>query len=174
MVQVAEKKGNGKTLKSRKIYPILRKQWYRALTIVILLFVIFPQLLITNKNVFASVPPVASADEYTSPADGWWNGEWQYRKKIVFNNTPITENLIDFPVLVHLTSSVFDFTKAQSSGQDIRLVDSDNATALNYEIEQWDSTKQLADIWVNVPQVDSGSTSDFVYLYYGNPAISDG
>lgn len=94
-----------------------------------------------------------------------------------FNNTSSNigvtpESLFNFPVLVKLTSSNFDFGKAQSSGQDIRFIDSDNSTELGYEIEKWDATNKLAFIWVKIPQIDA-SSSDYIYMYYGNPSASD-
>jgi len=57
----------------------------------------------------------------------WIDSAWLYRKKIVFNNSSQSENLINFPALVKLTSANFDFNKAQASGQDIRFSDSDGS-----------------------------------------------
>ena len=39
----------------------------------------------------------------------WWDINWQYRMKLTFDNTASSENLADFPVLVHLTSTHLDF-----------------------------------------------------------------
>lgn len=84
-----------------------------------------------------------------------------------------TVNLIDFPVLVHLDAGDIDWTHVQNAGQDIRFVDDDDTTELDYEIEEWDDTVN-ADMWVEVPQIDAGSTTDYVYMYYGNTGASDG
>ncbi len=35
----------------------------------------------------------------------WWDTNWQYRMKLTFDNTASSENLANFPVLVHLTST---------------------------------------------------------------------
>ncbi len=106
-------------------------------------------------------------------ASYWWNTDWLYRKKLTFDNSAQAENLASFPVMVKLTSSNFDFTKAQSSGQDLRFVDSDNSTELKHEIEYWDSSGQTAIIWVKVPQIDTSSATDFIYMYYDNTGASD-
>ncbi len=103
----------------------------------------------------------------------WYNNSWLYRKKITFNNSAAAENLTNFPVLVKLTGSSFDFTKAQNSGQDIRFTDSDATTLLSYEIEKWDNSGQEAIVWVKVPQIDSASNTDNMYMYYGNSSASD-
>lgn len=103
----------------------------------------------------------------------WLGSAWIYRKKINFNNGSQNENLTNFPVLVHLTSSNFEFGKARSSGQDIRFTDSDGTTLLNYEIEKWDQSGGDADVWVNVPQIDASSNTDYIYMYYGNSGAGD-
>jgi hypothetical protein len=109
---------------------------------------------------------------------GWYNGTWLRRKKITFNNTTAnigttSEVLTNYPVLIKLTNSNFDFTKAKSDGSDVRFTDSDGATLLNYEIEKWDSVNLLASIWVKVPQIDIESTTDNIYMYFGNSGASD-
>jgi hypothetical protein len=109
---------------------------------------------------------------------GWYNSSWNSRKKITFNNTAAnigttSENLINYPVLVKLTSSNFDFTKAKSDGSDIRFTDSDGTTLLSYEIEKWDSVNQLASVWVKVPQINIESNTDNIYMYFGNSGATD-
>ncbi len=100
--------------------------------------------------------------------NGWWNVGWKYRKQLTFQNSAQNENLNNFPVLVKLTASNFDFSKAQSTGYDIRFLDTDGNTELPYEIEKWDTAAQEAYVWVKVPQVDASSNSDYIYMYYGN------
>src|SRR3989344_3919591 len=76
----------------------------------------------------------------TSPGGSWWNSGWINRKKITFSGATTTANLADFPIAVLLNSSRIDYSKTQNSGQDIRFVDPNDTTALNYEIEKWDET----------------------------------
>lgn len=102
----------------------------------------------------------------------WWNKLWPYRKQLTFDNSAQAENLVNFTVLVKLTAANFDFSKAQSAGQDIRFVDADGVTLLAHEIEYWSATE--ADIWVKVPQIDASSAIDSIYMYYGNPYCDDG
>lgn len=103
----------------------------------------------------------------------WYNTDWDYRKNITFNNSAQASNLVNFPVQVALTSSNFDFSKAQSNGEDIRFTDSNGTTLLDYEIEKWDNAGETAWIWVNVPQINASSTTDSIYMYYGNAAAAD-
>lgn len=102
----------------------------------------------------------------------WLNSLWGYRRPMTIDNAKIDANLTDFPVLVKLTASNFDFTKAKPGGEDIRFTAGDGTTLLNYEVESWDSTSTLeAYIWVKIPSV-ADLTNTVFYMYYGNPAAS--
>ena len=103
----------------------------------------------------------------------WWNTDWASRTKITFDNSNSSENLVDFPVLVTLTSADVDFTRIQDGGADIRFVD-DDGTLLAHEIESWDDVGETARIWVRVQQIDALSDTDFIYLYYDNGDVADG
>jgi hypothetical protein len=97
-------------------------------------------------------------------------GNWQYAKKVYFNNSASAEDLVDFPVLINLTRAGADFwSHVASSGNDLRFVDSDCVTDLYFEVEYWNYALNQSLVWVKVPQIDTGSTSDFIYVYYGNP-----
>ena len=60
----------------------------------------------------------------------WWNSDWSNRKKLIFNNSGQSETLENFPVLVNLSSSNFDYSKAMTDGSDLRFIDADNTTAI--------------------------------------------
>lgn len=102
-----------------------------------------------------------------------WLTGWQYRKKITIDQTKVDANLSDFPVLVKLTSSNFDFSKALSTGYDVRFTSSDGETLLKYERERHDQANSLAEYWVKVPSVSGTVDTDF-YIYYGKSDASDG
>ncbi len=102
------------------------------------------------------------------------NGGWDMRRKITFDNSSAAGNLPNFPVLVKLDNTRIDYSKTQNSGQDIRFVDpSDPTTVLPHEIETWNESG-TSYVWVKVPQIDAGSTSDYIWMYYDNPTVSDG
>ena len=102
----------------------------------------------------------------------WFDTNWQYRIKFTIDSDKIDDSLSDFPVLVKLSSSNFDFSDAQSSGADIRFTASDGTTLLKFERERHDSINELAEYNVKVPSVDSG-TDTYFYMYFGNSAASD-
>lgn len=54
-----------------------------------------------------------------------------------------------------------------ANGDDLRIIDSDDITALDFFIEQWDQPSQTARIWVRIPSLEANETRR-VYLYVGN------
>ena len=103
---------------------------------------------------------------------------WDFKRKLTFDGNVSATDLDDFPVMVHLDNTNFDFNKAQANGEDIRFMDSDtcptDGTPLKHEIEDWDKPGANAWVWVKVPRIDGGSIIDFIYMFYGNGAAPDG
>ena len=109
-----------------------------------------------------------------APSETWWNSAWAYRIKLTFDNSASGENLIDFPVMVNLAGAGSDFwTHVATDYRDLRFIDDDATTELYFEIEYWNYGDQEASVWVQVPQIDAGSTTDFIYVYYGNAGASE-
>ena len=127
-----------------------------------------------------NIDPTTTAGEFSLDVkSGWYNSNWAYRKQITFDNTDsnlgvTSEDQINFQVLVKLDNgSDIDYSKTLDAGEDIRFTDSDGTTALDYEIEEWNESG-TSYVWVQVPQIDSNSSSDSIYMYYGNSGASDG
>jgi hypothetical protein len=83
---------------------------------------------------------------------------------------------LDFPALVRLTSSTFDFSRALSGGADVRFTKS-NGMPLPFEIERWDAASQAAEIWMKLDTVYGNDSSHFFTMWWGNPnavSASDG
>ena len=94
-----------------------------------------------------------------------------YSTTITFNTTAtganVPSNQTNFPVLVRLDANNFLFTQAEPDGSDIRFADPDGSS-LKYQIERWDATNKVAEVWVLVPQVDGNSAQDYITMYWGN------
>lgn len=106
---------------------------------------------------------------YADP--GWLTG-WSYRMKLTVKSDLVDQDLTNFPILVKLDSTFFDFNLAGINGEDIRFTSSDGTTLLKYEIERWSRTSAKAEIWVKLPSVSGTVDTDF-YMYYGNTGASD-
>lgn len=57
-------------------------------------------------------------------------------------------------------------------GDDLRVVDQDDQTEIDFFIEHWDALSQTAVIWVRVPTIAAGGRT--VYLYFAAPAGTAG
>ena len=113
-------------------------------------------------------------------SQAWWNNDWNYRKEITLDLSPaganITESISDFPVLLRLHSGNFPyFTDAKPDGSDLRIVAGDDKTPLQFHIERFDATNQMAYIWVRVPQLAAGAKDAKIYvcLLYTSPSPRD-
>lgn len=97
---------------------------------------------------------------------------WKYSRQLVLNTTAagaaIIGNVYDFPILVHVTGTTFDFSQAQNRGEDIRFAKS-NGSPLTYEIERWDRANQQAEIWVRIDSIYGNNDSQTITMHWGNP-----
>ena len=119
------------------------------------------------------MPDSASIDigSCQPPAD-WWDLSFTFRQRVTFDNSGQGQALDQFPVLVVLSTAGFDYAAAQADGSDLRFVDEDGSTLLSHQIESWlpggDSF-----VWVEVPSIAASSSSDFIWMYYGNSGAPD-
>ncbi|KPJ48433.1 hypothetical protein AMJ40_07490, partial [candidate division TA06 bacterium DG_26] len=102
----------------------------------------------------------------------WYDAGWQYRMEVVVDNSGNPSGLTDYQVKVLLSSVNFDFSHAQSGGEDVRFTEGDGITLIEHWIEYWDDVGEEALMWVKVPSIPA-SGSETVYMYYGNPSASD-
>lgn len=109
----------------------------------------------------------------SAPTSQGWLPNFQYRKKIALNNTAISENLLNFAVPIIFNSSNSDFwNHVQTNGNDTRFMDADNTTELYYEFDKFNHTSDDMIAWVKVPQIDGSSTTDYIWIYYGNSTVN--
>ena len=95
-----------------------------------------------------------------------------YQRDITIDHNKVDQDLTDFPVLIKLGSSNFDFSKCQPDGDDIRFYDASGAT-LSYQRERHDEPNDRAEYWVTVPEISS-SQNTVITMEYGDPGASDG
>jgi len=82
----------------------------------------------------------------------------------------------NFPLLIRLESPAFDFSAADSAGNDIRF-SKPNGQNLPYEIEEWDSFLGEAAVWVLMDSIRGGVSDQFIVMSWGEPEapyLSDG
>lgn len=107
----------------------------------------------------------------------WWNDDWHSRRQISVDasvtGADVQETLADFPVLVRLHAGNFGyFMELADNGRDLRFL-KDEQTPLHYQIEQLDSSNEMGLVWVRLPQVRGGVSSDDFWMYYGSANAAD-
>ncbi len=97
----------------------------------------------------------------------YWSCAWPYRTTVTVQETSAS-NLSNYQVKLTLSGASLNGAYAWSEdGFDLRVVDSDDQTLMNYWVEDWDKTNQTATIWVLFDTLAASSSRD-IYLYYGN------
>lgn len=96
-----------------------------------------------------------------------WLAGWNYKRSITVSNSS-GSILTDFQTLIILDTASL-IPKIKSDCGDIRFIDSDESTNLNYWIESGCNTSSTR-IWVKIPSIPSGSKT--IYLYYGNSSAT--
>ena len=93
---------------------------------------------------------------------------WPKKMKVTFAGYNKPETLTNFPALIVFSNAMFSgfsYGDFQSlTNQDLRFANSNETTALNYEIDTW-NTNGTSYVWVQVPTLSS--TNDCIYAYWG-------
>lgn len=108
----------------------------------------------------------------------WWNDAWPSRKQLTVDasitGADIQGTVQDFPVLVRLHSGNFGFfLDLAENGKDLRFMQQDK-TALKHDVEKIDSLVELGLVWVKLPVIRGGISSDNFTMYYGNANAANG
>ncbi len=108
------------------------------------------------------------------------NSGWQYSQRIFFNTTGsgagVSGTVVNFPVLVRLTSPTFNFGEAKANGDDLRFA-RPNGSFCSSQVERWDSAAGVAEVWVSVDTIYGNDASHYIKMLWGNPsagAVSSG
>ena len=114
---------------------------------------------------------VAMAASNAVLAGPWWDCEWHYRTEITVEST---ESANDRVVSVELLNANFNAAyNLTPDGADLRVLDTDNTTLLDYELQNWNAAAGSALLNVRIPTL-SANIPKTVYLYYGNTIASTG
>lgn len=129
----------------------------------------------TAVEIYSDVKVLSSEPVIVSPFT-----LWQHSTKIMINTSSdganITENMIDFPLLIRLNNDNFIFSASQPGGIDLRLSKADGMP-LKYQIETWNTQSGNAVVWVQVDTIYGNRSDQFIYMYWGREtagALSDG
>lgn len=108
----------------------------------------------------------SSAQTVSIPFAGWTKS-CTVSLNTTSSGADIKENVYNFPVLIRLSESNFNFSNTTVDGSDCILIDSQNKQ-LRFDIEQWDITKKFASIWVLLDTVYGNSDKQTITMLCGN------
>jgi hypothetical protein len=101
---------------------------------------------------------------------------WGFSAGIVINTSAggvdVRDDCIQFPLLIRLDSTNFDFSRAQPGGADLRFT-SAGGKPLPHEIERWDAAGLRAEIWVNVDTILGNNSSQYINMHWGRENTLD-
>ncbi len=104
---------------------------------------------------------------------------WNYSKRFYLNTTPsgadVENDVYNFPLLIRLDTTNFDFSEPLATGFDIRFAKSDITQHLSFERERWSITASdsVAEFWVRVDTVQGNNNSQYIQMFWGKAGASD-
>ncbi|MEE9445379.1 MAG: CCXG family PEP-CTERM protein [Cocleimonas sp.] len=107
----------------------------------------------------------------TQSASAWIDCNWHFQSKVVITEQS-GSNLNSYQVLLTLNaSSMHANYNWSSAGDDLRVLDSNDSTHLDYYVQSWNAATKQAEVWVIIPSLPANSNKT-IYLYYGNPTVA--
>lgn len=99
---------------------------------------------------------------------------WAHQAKLTIDyssvNLEATDTILDFPLLLRLTSDNFDFSTAKKKGGDLRVAKSDGSL-VTIDADWWDSANATALIWISIDTVIGSQPQDTLSVFWGNQNI---
>ena len=92
-------------------------------------------------------------------AQTWWDCQWDNRFPAVIATSggpPLSDYQVRLDINASNVPAAFDWTR---QGEDVRIVDQDDATELDFFVETWDVAGESAILWVTVPVIPGGGRS---------------
>jgi hypothetical protein len=104
---------------------------------------------------------------FTVNSYAYWSCAWPYRTEVnIQENSGSTLN--DYQVKVTINGSdlnaAYDWT---TNAFDLRVIDSDDETLLDFWVESWDQVNEVAIVWVKLSSLVANQNRT-LYVYYGN------
>jgi len=97
---------------------------------------------------------------------------WKKSAKVQLNTTSSGANIQDtvynFPIVIKLNATTFDFSQARTNGEDLLFTKPDG-TPLAFEIERWDANAKLAEVWVKIDTIFGNNATQYITMHWNNP-----
>jgi hypothetical protein len=113
-------------------------------------------------------------ESYSHTPSNWWNLDWAYRVNHTFSNASGAGTNYQVRFHLHWDSGVnsgedlYFHEAAQSDFDDVRFLDNDHTTLIDYWVQQDGETVNDTYCWVEI--LDNLTASNVtIWIYYGNP-----
>ncbi|ODS41672.1 MAG: hypothetical protein A7315_00730 [Candidatus Altiarchaeales archaeon WOR_SM1_79] len=98
----------------------------------------------------------------------WYNANWPYRKEVSLNGNGTSGTDYQIKIVVgNITGNVNCSGHCQEDFDDIRFIDDDGVTELDYWRESYTASNN-ATFWVEIRDNLSSGNNPHIYVYYGN------
>ncbi len=104
---------------------------------------------------------------FVEQAGGWYNTDWDFRKKITIESDKVDNDFINMVILINQTDTDIG-SKGRSDARDVLFTSDDAVTKINHDLAKWDDGTEYLQAWVQVPLLEE-DTDTIIYMYYGNP-----
>ncbi|MFW9853412.1 MAG: DUF2341 domain-containing protein [Candidatus Thorarchaeota archaeon] len=103
----------------------------------------------------------------------WWDASYSMRMDIGIDNSKVSGNLFEFPLLVNITDSNLKSGNIQADASDLLFTEW-KGNKLNHEVEFFsqDSIEGHLIAWVQLPTL-SNSQYNLISMYFNNPDLPD-
>jgi len=116
-------------------------------------------------------PIISKYDNLVLTDYAWWNSSWQYKRNITIDHNQVQSTLINFPILINISSDAGLAIYAQHDGDDITFINSSETLQLDHEIELFNPTTGRLVAWVEIDTLSS-TTDTTIWMYYNNSACT--
>ncbi|MBF0432747.1 MAG: DUF2341 domain-containing protein, partial [Fibrobacteria bacterium] len=101
-----------------------------------------------------------------------WDDSCKVFLNTMYSGADVSGDVANFPLLIRLNKSNFDFGDIYANGTSIRFSTSDGFK-LFYEIERWDDTEEMGEIWVRIDTVYGDNSSQYIVMWWDNADMGD-
>jgi hypothetical protein len=124
-----------------------------------------------NQKAVNSLANIGLGGPVTSTPYAAWSGHRTITLNTKASGANVSGNVANFPVLVRLTAAeALIIAASKADGADVRFSRLDDATAIPFHVESWDSTG--AAIWVKVDTVKGNDSLQGIRMHWGNSAAA--
>jgi hypothetical protein len=131
----------------------------------------FIKLSYENQKATNTLANIGLGGPVTSTPYGLWGGHRTITLNTTASGANVATDVTNFPVLIRLTSAeALIINESKADGSDVRFSKMDDATAIPFHVESWDSTG--AAIWVKMDTVKGNNSTQAIRMHWGNSAAS--